>query len=70
MLAMDPGNVLPEVSCQVIVLVVGTCSSKNPAKRLLLINEDESWTTFMVAVLHGASRWGYGKCCEIKARKR
>lgn len=37
MLAMDPGNVLPEVSCQVIVLVVGTCSSKIPAKRLLLI---------------------------------
>lgn len=31
-LAVDPGNALPEVSCQVIKLLAGICSSTIPAK--------------------------------------
>lgn len=55
-LATDPGNVLPEVSCQVIELLVGTCSSKKSYQNCISINEDESWTTFMVAALPSAFR--------------
>lgn len=50
-LAVEPGSALPEVSCQVIELPVGTCSSEIPAKIVFRINKDESWTTFMAAAL-------------------
>lgn len=36
MLATDPGNALPEVSCQVFELLVGICSSTNPSKIVLV----------------------------------
>lgn len=55
-LAMDPGNALPEVSCQVIKLLFGTCSSKKSCQNCIGISEAESWTTFMVAALPSAFR--------------